>query len=332
MTTRPALALPAALAVGALLLAGCGSESTGSASGTSGDAITVQASFYPLQWMAEQVGGDLVEVSNLTPSGAEPHDLELTPRDVASLSDADVVAVLSSFQPAVDEAIEGSDATVFDAADHADLSLALEGDAHDHEHEGEEEAHSDEEKAHSEEEAHSDEEGGTDPHFWLDPTRLAAVGEAFADTLAEVDPDNAETYAANAEALTAELEDLDAEIEAGVASCESTDLVTSHGAFGYFADRYGFEPVGISGLSPDAEPSAGRLAELAEFVADNDVRTIYFETLVSPDLAETLASETGAETAVLDPIEGLTDDSEGSDYLEVMRSNLASVQAGQPCP
>lgn len=328
MARTRALTLPASVAIGALLLAGCGSDATETDAGADPGAVTVQASFYPLAWMAERVGGDLVEVTNLTPSGAEAHDLELTPRDVASLSEADVIVLLSGFQPAVDDAAEGADGTVFDAADHADLSLTIEGDGHDH---GEEDAHAEEEGAHSEEDAHAEEEG-VDPHFWLDPTRLAAVGEAFADALAEVDPDNADAYAANAEALAAELADLDAEIEAGVASCERKELVTSHGAFGYFADRYGFEPVGIAGLSPDAEPSAGRLAELAEFVADNDVRTIYFETLVSPDLAETLASETGAETAVLDPLEGLSDASEGADYLEVMRANLASVQAGQPCP
>ena len=142
----------------------------------------------------------------------------------------------------------------------------------------------------------------------------------------------ADAYAENAGALETELERLDAEFEAGLAACESTDLVTSHNAFGYLADRYGLEQVAITGLTPDDEPSPSDLAAVTDFVAENRVRTIYFETLVSPDIAETIAEETGARTAVLDPIEGLDDASEGEDYLEIMRANLANLRTGQPCP
>lgn len=295
-------------------LAACGSDDPGAdgpAGGAEG-AVTVTASFYPLQWMAEQVGGSHVTVSNLTRPGAEPHDLELTPRDVAALGDADVVAYLSGFQPAVDDAVAESGATVFDAADATDLDLTFtpieEGKQHD------------------------DEAGAVDPHFWLDPTRLAEVADAFATTLSKQDPAHASDYKAGAKALDAKLRTLDADLEAGLASCTNQDLVTSHNAFGYLARRYGLTQVGITGLTPDAEPSAKQLAQVTEFVQDNDVRTIYFETLVSPAVAEAVASEAGVKTAVLDPLEGLNDDSQGDDYLEVMRSNLANLQKGQPCP
>ncbi|MBA2550128.1 MAG: zinc ABC transporter substrate-binding protein, partial [Nocardioidaceae bacterium] len=147
----------------------------------------------------------------------------------------------------------------------------------------------------------------------------------------EVDPDGAQEYEENAADLRADLEALDEEMTTGLSDCESTTLVTSHQAFGYLADRYGFTQLGISGLSPEDESSPAELAEVTDFVSDNDVETIYFETLVSPDVAHTVADETGALTATLDPLEGLTDESAGEDYLEVMRANLATLREGQSC-
>ena len=150
---------------------------------------------------------------------------------------------------------------------------------------------------------------GIDPHFWLDPLRLADVGDAIAAELSALAPDEAATFTQNAAALRSELEALDAEFSAALADCANTDLVTSHQAFGYLAQRYGLTQVGISGLSPDEEPTPAQLAEVTDFVAANDVTTIYYETLVDPGIAETVAAETGASTAVLDPLEGLNADS-----------------------
>ena len=319
------ISLPrAAAAVAAsatLLLTGCGGSDASSAG--EGDGLTVVAGFYPLEWAAERVGGDRVSVSSLTAPGAEPHDLELTPQDVAAVSDADLLVYLDGFQAAVDEAAESQAGdSAWDAAAAADLSLSADG--HDHEHAADEHA---EEHA---DEGNADEEAA-DPHFWLDPVRLADVGDALADRLAEADPDGAATYAENAAALRADLEALDAEIRAGLANCRVSTLVTSHDAFGYLADRYGLEVVGISGLSPEDEPSADQLAEMSAVVADRGVSTVYTETLVDPSIAETVAAEAGVRTAVLDPLEGLTDESAGNDYLEVMRSNLAVLQEGQSC-
>lgn len=310
---RPSLAL---LGASAMTLAACGQP--GEAASTT-SSPNVVASFYPLQWVSEQVGGNRVDVTSLTPPGAEPHDLELSPQDVAGVTDADLVVYLSGFQPAVDDSVdsEAGDAG-FDVADSADLSLTYEGD----EHEGEE---------HEGEEGHDDGASVTDPHFWLDPLRLADVGDAVAVRMGEVDPDGAETYTENATAVRTQLEGLDAEMTGGLAACENTTLVTAHNAFGYLADRYGFTPMGVSGLSPEDEPSPADLAEVADFVTANSVGTIYFETLVSPDVAQTVADETGAATAALDPIEGLTDASAGDDYVSVMRSNLEALRAGQSC-
>ncbi|MGY1857704.1 metal ABC transporter substrate-binding protein [Modestobacter sp. SYSU DS0290] len=314
----PALAAPLAAV---LLLTGCGSSAAAGSPG--GDDVTVVAAFYPLAWLSEQVVGDLGTVTALTPDGAEPHEYELTPRDVAATAEADAVVYLPALQPAVDAAVHRQAGDrAFDAGAAADLSLTYEPHDHGHDEEADpEDEHTDDEHG----------EGVTDPHFWHDPMRMADVGDALADFLGTVDEANAERYAVNAEDLRAELEALDGEFRAGLADCATRDLVTSHSAFGYLADAYDLRQFGISGLAPDAEPSTGALTEATEFVRAHDVHTIYVETLVSPAVAETVARETGAQTRQLDPIEGLTDQSQGEDYLALMRANLANLREGQQC-
>jgi zinc transport system substrate-binding protein len=301
----------ASVMAAALALSGCGGGDAGT--GAAQGKLNVVASFYPLQYTAERVTGELATVSSLTKPGAEPHDLELTPRDLVAIGRADVVVYLSGFQPAVDSAVatEGAEHG-FDARDSADLDLSY--------------------TPIEEGTAHPEEQGALDPHFWLDPVRLAAVGRAFADRLGQADPGHASRYRQNAEALARELHSLNEQFRTGLATCASKDIVTAHNAFGYLAQRYGLRQVGITGLTPEEEPSPRDLAAVATFVRDNHVRTIYYETLVSPDIAETVAKETGAKTQVLDPIEGLTSASKGEDYLQVMRSNLLSLKEGQPCP
>ncbi len=267
--------------------------------------LRVVAAFYPLQFVAERVGGSAVDVRTLTKPGAEPHDLELTPRAVADVATADLVVYLAGFQPAVDAAVEQEAATTaYDVAPAARLDLGYQGDAAS---------------------------AGRDPHFWLDPTRLAAVGDAVAAAMAAADPSGAAGYHDRAGRLRADLAELDRDLSGGLRHCRSRVLVTSHAAFGYFAQRYRLEQVGISGPTPDAEPVPSELAATTAFVEDHDVRTIYSETLASPAVARTVTRETGARSAVLDPLEGLTDESAGHDYLQVMRSNLATLRAGQDC-
>ncbi|MEO6988500.1 MAG: metal ABC transporter substrate-binding protein [Aquihabitans sp.] len=293
-----------------------------------GDGLHIEAAFYPLAYVAEEVGGNLVTVHELTPAGAEPHDLDLKPRDVGRMSDADLVVYLAGLQPAVDDAVRDADATAFEVSDAAVLDLMLpEGTEHEHGDDHADESESAGDDAHDE-----DGTGAPDPHFWLDPTKLASVATAVGERLADIDPPNAATYRANAASLVTELTDLDTDLATGLADCAETDLVTSHLAFGYLARRYGFHQVGISGLSPNREPSAAKLAEVADFIRDNGVSTVYFETLASPALAEALAGESGAATAVLDPIEGISDDSPGTDYPSVMRANLSALRSGQRCP
>lgn len=309
------LALAAATGLG---LTGCGTDDEAS---SSPDVVAVDASFYPLQWATERIGGEHVEVSSLTPAGAEPHDLELTPKQVAGLSDAALIVHASGFQPAVDDAVaQVASDTGFDVAPFADLTIAATGEAVD---EHAEEEHADEEGDHD--------HGAMDPHFWLDPVRFEQVARAIGDRLAEVDPDHAAEYAAGTEALVDDLATLDEEFSAGLADCRQTHLVTSHTAFAYLAQRYDLEQVGISGVNPDVEPDAATVKRISDLVEKEGITTIYTETLASPALAETIARETGATTAVLDPVAGLTDTSVGSDYLEIMRSNLGTLREGQQC-
>ncbi len=291
--------------VGLLTLSGCSSGENADSGSAKGWAVV--ASFYPLQFVADRVGGDLVTVTNLTQPGVEPHDLELAPQDLGALTDADLAIYLAGFQPAVDDAIvQKSEGQVLDVGNAANLSLTYQ----------------------------STETGGdalTDPHFWLDPMRMADVADDVATSLSQLDPPAQATFVANAAQLRSELETLDADFRKGLADCERRQLVTSHSAFGYLADAYGLEQVGLTGLSPDTEPNPQELATVTEFVTDNDVQTIFYETLVSPDVAETVANATGAGTDVLDPLEGLTESSQGDDYLQVMESNLANIKAGLPC-
>ena len=300
-----------------LVVASCGGNSgSGDVAVERGEASEqrdVVAAFYPLVFVAEQVGGEHVTVRDLTPPGADSHDLELSPRDVVMLQEADLIVYLAGFAAALDQAIQPlASEQVFDVASSARLN---------HEEGHDEEGHDEEHHEH----------GGIDPHFWLDPMRLADVADATAVRFAELDPDNAESFQQNAASLRVQLEDLDDDFQQGLADCARVDLVTAHRSFGYLANRYGLNQVGIAGLSPDQEPSAGRLAVVADFVQDNQVGVIYYESLVDPGVAQAVANETGAATDVLDPLETLSETADGDDYFQVMRSNLAALRSGLEC-
>lgn len=292
--TRAAAALLAALA---LTATACTSADSG-ADGT----VDVVASFYPLQYVTQQVGGEHVTVASLVPAGGDPHDIELSPAKVREIGAADLVVYLSGLQPAADEAVATRDGDrVVDAAVGAGLT---DGDA-----------------------------GSRDPHFWLDPTLLAAVGTQVADALAAADPEHADDYAARAERLADELGALDAELAEGLAACAGATLVTSHEAFGYLADRYGLEQVGITGIDPEVEPSPARLRDVREVVASAGVRTLFLERAAVSELVTVLADELGVAAAVLDPLETRPAEESGTapDYPAVMRTNLAALQSGLTC-
>jgi zinc transport system substrate-binding protein len=266
------------------ILAACGGDGNPSA-GDSGQ-IEVVAAFYPLAWAAEEIGGGDVGVRNLTPLGAEPHDAELSARDVERIRRADVVLYLGGgFQPAVEEAVEGAEGRTVDLLEDP---------------------------------------VGRDPHVWLDPVRFQDMARRVARALGG---------SADATVLSGELKSLNEDFETGLARCRRRQIVTAHDAFGYLARRYRLEQVPIAGISPETEPTPRQLERVIERVRRTGASTIFFETLVSPRLAETVARETGAGTAVLNPIEGLTDEqaTRGEDYLSLMRENLASLRRALGC-
>ena len=285
-----------ALAVASAVTAGCTSSG--------GGGSTVLASAYPFAWAAEQVAGSNATVTDLVKPGAEPHDIELSPRQVASFQNAYVVVYLHGFQAAVDDAVnQAPKGAALDLTSVVDVKPPDSGLT----------------------EATST---GADPHVWLDPLRMRAIVDAIASRLAARDPSHAVDYRQRAAATDAKLFGLDALFRQSLQHCARTDIVTSHTAFAYLARRYGLHQVGITGLSPDGEPSPGRLAQVAQFARAHHVTTIFFESLVDPKLAKTVASEVGAKTAVLDPVEGVK---AGDDYLSVMRRNAAELHTALGC-
>ena len=308
MSFRARFPLSALLAT-ALALGGCGAQDT-----TDGSATTVAAAFYPLEFAVGSVAGDLAAVTPLTTPGVEAHDVELTARQVAAVVRADLVVYLAGFQPAVDAAVREADpSNVLDVGTYADL---LNASDEEHVEDGDHTGH---------------EHGDIDPHFWLDPLRLAAVSDAIADRLASVDPDHADLIARNAARTRTELEELDEEFRAGLAQCERHTIFTSHSAFGYLAERYGLEQVSVVGISPDLEPSGARIAEVQRLARESGATTIFFETTASDAVAKSIAGDLGLETAVLDPIESLSSQSAGADYPAIMRANLVALRKANNC-
>ena len=272
--------------------------------------VTVTAAFFPLAAAVAQVGGSLVKVTNLTPAGVEPHDIELNTQQAESVLDADLAVVVGNgFQPQVEDIAADRDGPTLNVLKALPINAGdkkvEEGDA-----------------------------TALDPHVWLDPVLYQSVVDAIASALSKVDPDHAADYTANAAAYNAKLATLNTEYETGLANCSRQLLVTAHEAFGWLTQRYGLTPEGIAGISPDAEPNPQRLADLTDLVEKKGVTTIYTEDLVSPKVARTLAREAGGlKTATLNPLEGLTAKQikAGATYISEMQDNLQAIQKGLGC-
>ncbi|MFF8470243.1 metal ABC transporter substrate-binding protein [Streptomyces griseus] len=325
----PSTAVAGAVVLGLTALSAC--STSDAADGGNGDKLKVTASFYPMQFLAEKIGGEHVAVTSLTKPGVEPHDLELTPRQIGSISESDYVLYLKGIQPAVDDAIKQSG--VKNTVDAATLTTlenhGSEVSGHDHGEEGDEHGHEGEEahEEHSEGDGHNHgEEGGADPHIWLDPVKYAEVAKGVGASLEKADPDHAADYKKNTDALVAELGELNTAYETGLKNTATKTFITTHSAFGYLAERYGLTQQGIAGIDPEAEPSPARIQEIHTIAEKEKATTVFFETLASDKTAKTLAKDTGLRTGVLDPLEGITDKSRGADYIEVMESNLAALQ------
>jgi zinc transport system substrate-binding protein len=280
------------------------------------EKIQVTTSFYPLAEFSRQVGGEFVDVRSLTPTGVEPHDFEPAPRQIQTIYESDlfvfngggVDAWASDLAPSIEKngvqtlEMSGLMTTLLPATE-------------------------------SEEEGENHEEELFDEHFWLSPTRAQLQLQAIRDALVMIDPAHATQYKMNADSFITELQKLDQEYKEGLAVCDIRVAVTSHAAFAYLAHDYDFQQLSITGLSPDEEPSAGSLAELSQVAKELGVKYVFFETLVNPELAQTLAREIGAQTLVFNPLEGLTEEELdlNKDYLRIMRDNLHNLRTAMLC-
>ncbi|MYT05692.1 MULTISPECIES: metal ABC transporter substrate-binding protein [Streptomyces] len=302
--------IPMVAAAGALsVLSACSTDSA--AAGGTGK-FDVVASFYPMAFLAEQIGGDHVHVTSLTEPGQEPHDLEISAKQTAQLQESDAVLYLKNLQPSVDDAVNQSEIkTKIDAAGLTSL-----------------EKHGNEVGGHAaEHDDHADAElAGLDPHVWLDPVRYAQIAEGVGKAFEKADPDHAADYKANTAALVKKLDALNTEFKTGLADTDTKVFITTHAAFGYLAERYGLTEEAINGLDPESEPSADRVKDLEKMAKADGVTTVFYETLVSDKTAKTIASDAGLKTDVLDPIEGITAKSRGKDYFSVQEANLKALQ------
>jgi zinc transport system substrate-binding protein len=280
--------------------------------------LSVVASYYPLYDFVRQVGGDKVSVTNITPSGSEPHDYEPPAKTLANAQGADVFIYNGGImEPWTDTFLDDYKRTVIRAS--KGITLAP-GEEHGHD------------QTEPETEGHEDEDI-KDPHFWLDPVLAQKIVNNIREGLSKADPGNKDYYAERAAAYSAKLAQLDKDFRTGLQACVQETIVASHAAFSYVAKRYGFSVESIAGLNPEEEPSTTRLAELSDHVTKESINYVFFESLVSPRLADTIAQETGAQTLVLDPLEGLSneDQKQGKDYVSVQRENLANLRTALAC-
>ncbi|MFZ2026322.1 MAG: zinc ABC transporter substrate-binding protein [Microgenomates group bacterium] len=262
--------------------------------------LKVTTSFYPLSYLVERIGGDAVFVTNLTPVGSEPHDFEPSTRDIALLEKQDLIVLSGG-------GLEGYADKIAQNINTDKTTILLVG-----------------------EQLMSDPK---DPHVWLDPVLYSKQAEVVGAALMKLDPINAKIYTKNMKELNEDLGELNNNFMKGLANCKQRSIVTSHNAFGYLAKRYDLKQVALSGLSPDEEPSSKTLTEITAFAKNNDIHYIFFEELVNPQIAETIANEIGAGTLVFSPLEGLTHDDvlEGKTYLSVQRENLANLKIALDC-
>ncbi|WP_333593405.1 metal ABC transporter substrate-binding protein [Anaerospora hongkongensis] len=308
------------LFISLLLTAGCGGKGKPAPTSTAGDKIKVVATIYPVYEFAKQVGGDKIDLVMLIPPGAEPHEWEPTAKDLITIKSAKVFLYNGAgFEP-VDKLLHKEvlgTAAAIEVSKGIPLLSGIEDNAEDDEYEG-----------HDHDKQHAGHQHVVDPHVWLDPEYAKVEVNNIAQALSQVDPANSEYYRVNAEKYNAELTKLHEEFQSGLASAVRKEIVTTHAAFQYLAKRYKLQQTPIMGLSPDAEPTPDKMASIVRFCREKHVTTIFFETLVSPKLAETIAKETGAKLLVLNPIDGLTEDDlkQGKNYLSMMRQNLANLK------
>ncbi|WP_374110655.1 metal ABC transporter substrate-binding protein [Neobacillus cucumis] len=295
-----------------LIVSGCSNAASTKSEKTSEGSKKLQivTTFYPMYYFAQKVAGSSANVELLIPNGVEPHDWEPTANDMAKIQDSDLFIYNSRYfetwTEKVFKSINDPNLKVIEASNGIELMDALD----------------------SEEEDNHEHTSSKDPHVWLSPVLAQKEVDNIAKALEQADPKNKDKFQKNAAALNSELADLDSLYKETIDKAKKKEFVTQHAAFGYLAKQYGLTQIPIAGLSPDVEPTLGKLAELTDLTKKKNVKIIYFEELTSSKVADTLAKEIGAKTEVLNPLEGLTkkEQEKGLDYIDVMKNNLESLK------
>jgi zinc transport system substrate-binding protein len=290
------------------------------------EKLRVVASFYPMYDFALKIGGEQINLKNLVPGGAEPHSWEPEAADLISLEQADVFiyngAGMEHWVEPVLAALQNKELIVVETTAELDLIAG-------HDHESDDSDHKEGSDADQAGEVDEHENEEFDPHVWLDPMLAKQQMNSIKEALIKADPDNTEYYKDNYDRTAVQLDELDREYHEALANVTGRDIIVAHAAYGYLAEAYDLNQIAISGLSPEQEPDPARMAEIIEFAEKSNIKVIFFEELVSPKVAETIAEATGAETAVLSPLGGLTEQqlAQGEDYFTVMRRNLEALKS-----
>lgn len=296
------------------LLTGCNKKTEQSDSKEK--ELNVLTSIYPMYDFAQKIGGNKARITNMVPAGVEPHDWEPNATDITNLEKADLFiyngAGMEHWVDDVLKSTQNKELFKLEASKNIKLNTGH--------------SHYKEENHRSNIEHH--ENSNSDPHVWLNPINAKQQMKDIKDAFVKVDPDNKDYYENNYDKYAQEFDKLDKEYKDTLKPLSNKDIVVSHEAFGYLCDAYGLNQVGIEGVSPDSEPDPARMSEIIEFVKKNKVKVIFFEELVSPKVAKTIADATGAKTDILNPIEGLNgkEKSSSEDYFSVMRKNLESLK------
>lgn len=301
-----------------MLLSGCTSAAPQKTAAAASGKMVIATTFYPLYDLAQKVAGPDAEVFSIVPAGIEPHGFEPTPKEIARVSEATAYILLgTSFAPFEEKIVYGLPSSVSVIVAGKGVPLLIAGDEHDA---GDEEGNSGNDPRDT---------GPYDPHIWLSPVRAQIMVENIKTGLVLANPSGAGTYERNADTLNYELRVLDEEFRQGLSSCRRDVILVNHDAFSYLADAYGFSLVSISGIEPEGEPSPGELRDLIDAAQEHGIRYIFSQPRADSRVTDTLAREIGAETLLLNPLEGAADASQ--DYFSLMRQNLKNLRKALEC-
>ncbi len=319
----------------ALALSACTSTPNNAASSSApADKLKVTTSFYPLTYLTEKIGGERVSVTDLTPPGADAHGVELSPKEVAALSESDLVLYVAKLSPAIDDAIKASGVSALNIGDHVSLlpfdklggdphghdghDHATEPAGHDHDHDGHDHDH------------HGHDHGTHDPHFWTDPSRMILAADEIAHQLTHLDKAHKDTYEANAQAVKAEIKGLVDELaNVNVKQCRTDSFLVSHKAFAYLALESGLHQIGIAGFDPEIEPSPARIREIQELVKEHKIDTVFATSDGEMKTAKAIGQEAGLKVEILDP--AATQRDPKMDYVDVMKHNIKLLRSSMGC-